>query len=185
MNIIDNTKIILQKSKFLFTLERIARQLMENHGDFENTCLIGIQDRGGLFADRLYSILKREIPDLKLLFGKMDITFYRDDFRTSFKPLEASTTEIDFLVEEKKVILVDDVLYTGRTIQAALSAMQHYGRPDKVELAVMVDRRFNRELPIEADYIGTDVDAVDKAYVDVKWQQKDGTDQINLYSKKH
>ena len=184
MNKSDNNKIILSDKKFLFTLERIAHQLMENHLDFENTCMIGIQDRGGLFAERLYAILQREMPDLKLLFGKMDITFYRDDFRTSQKPLAASTTEIDFLIEDKKVILVDDVLYTGRTIQAALTAMQHYGRPKKVELAVMVDRRFNRELPIEADYIGTDIDAVDEAYVDVKWKQNDNDDKIILYPKK-
>ena len=91
---------------------------------------------------------------------------------------------MDFLIEDKKVIVVDDVLYTGRTIQASLSAMQHYGRPEKVELAVMVDRRFNRELPIQADYIGTAVDAVDKAYVDVKWEQKDGEDKVVLYPSK-
>ncbi len=174
-------KTILQDKKFRFVLERISRQLIENHGDFSNTCLIGIQDRGGLFAERLFEILKREMPELKLEFGKLDITFYRDDFRTGKAPLSASKTEMDFLIENKKVIIVDDVLYTGRTIQAALSAMQHYGRPRKVELAVMVDRRFNRELPIHADYIGTDVDAVDKAYVDVRWSQHDGEDKVVLY----
>ena len=177
-------KTILKDKKFRFVLERISRQLIENHGEFANTCLIGIQDRGGLFADRLYEILKREIPDIKLEFGKLDITFYRDDFRRKSNPLAASKTEMDFLIEGKRVIIVDDVLYTGRTIQAALSAMQHYGRPEKVELAVMVDRRFNRELPIHADYAGTSVDAVDKAYVDVKWNQKDGEDKIVLYPSK-
>ncbi len=177
-------KTILQDKKFRFVIERICRQLIENHGDFSNTCLIGIQDRGGLFADRLYGVLKNEIPDLKLEFGKLDITFYRDDFRTGKTPLSASKTEMDFLIENKKVIVVDDVLYTGRTIQAALSAMQHYGRPEKVELAVMVDRRFNRELPIQADYAGTAVDAVDKAYVEVTWQQNDGEDKIVLYPPK-
>jgi pyrimidine operon attenuation protein/uracil phosphoribosyltransferase len=174
-------KTILKDDKFRFVLERISRQLIENHGDFSGTCMIGIQDRGGLFADRLYDILKREISGLKLEFGKLDITFYRDDFRTRKAPLSASKTEMDFLIENKKVIIVDDVLYTGRTIQAALSAMQHYGRPEKVELAVMVDRRFNRELPIQADYSGSSVDAVDKAYVDVMWEQKDGEDKVVLY----
>ena len=122
--------------------------------------------------------------ELKLEFGKIDITFYRDDFRTSNSPLSASKTEIDFLVENKKVILIDDVLYTGRTIQAALSALQHYGRPSRVELAVMVDRRFNRELPIKADYTGTAIDAIDEAYVDVKWSHIDNDDKIVLRQKK-
>jgi len=173
-------KVILEKNKFLFTVQRIVRQLIENHGDFSDTCIVGIQDRGGYFADRLHDSLKKEISELKLDFGKIDITFYRDDFRTSNSPLSASKTEINFLVENKKVILVDDVLYTGRTINAALSALQHYGRPKKVELAVMVDRRFNRELPIKADYIGTAIDAIDDAYVDVKWKQVDGEDEIIL-----
>ncbi len=177
-------KIILEKKKFLFTIQRIVRQLIENHGDFDNTCLIGIQDRGGFFADRIYESLKKDIPELKLQFGKIDITFYRDDFRTSSSPLSASKTEIDFLVEGKKVILFDDVLYTGRTINAALAALQHYGRPSRVELAVMVDRRFNRELPITADYIGTAIDAINDAYVDVKWKQVDGDDRIILRQKK-
>ncbi len=176
-------KIILKEKKFLFTVQRIVRQLMENHGNFENTCIIGIQDRGGFFADRIVDILKKEIPNLKLAFGKIDITFYRDDFRTSSSPLSASKTEIDFLVEGKNVILIDDVLYTGRTINAALSALQHYGRPRRVELAVMVDRRFNRELPIKADYVGTAIDAIDNAYVDVKWKQIDGDDKIILKQK--
>ena len=176
-------KVILEKKKFLFTVQRIVRQLIENHGDFNNTCIIGIQDRGGFFADRIYDSLKKEIPDFKLEFGKIDITFYRDDFRTGNSPLSASKTEIDFLVENKKVILIDDVLFTGRTINAALSALQHYGRPSRVELAVMVDRRFNRELPIKADYIGTAIDAINDAYVDVNWKQVDGEDKIILRQK--
>ncbi len=177
-------KVILQKDKFSFTLERIARQLIENHNDFENTCMIGIQDNGSALSDRLFEILKREVKDLKLEYGKLDITFYRDDFRTSAKPLSASKTEIDFLIESKNVILVDDVLYTGRTIQSALSAMQHYGRPNKVELVVMVDRRFNRELPIEADFIGTSIDAVNDAYVGVEWEDSHGEDKVMLYASK-
>ena len=176
-------KVILKEKKFLFTVQRIVRQLIENHGDFENTCIIGIQDRGGFFADRIIGVLNKEIHDLKLEFGKIDITFYRDDFRTSSSPLSASKTEMTFLVEGKKVILIDDVLYTGRTINAALSALQHYGRPSRVELAVMVDRRFNRELPIKADYVGTAIDAIDNAYVDVKWKQIDGDDKIVLKQK--
>jgi pyrimidine operon attenuation protein/uracil phosphoribosyltransferase len=180
----DNSKIILEEKKFSLMLHRLAYQLIDNYDDFQNTCLIGIQERGGFFADRLFEILKSEVKNSKLLFGKLDITFYRDDFRMRKSPLAANKNEIDFLLQGKKVILVDDVLYTGRTIQAAFSAMQHYGRPDKVELAVMVSRRFNRQFPIRADYFGLAVDAIEEAYVEVKWKQKDGRDEVIFYPNK-
>ena len=99
-------------------------------------------------------------------------------------PLTPHPNEIDFIVTGKKVLLVDDVLYTGRTISAALSALQHYGRPDAVELLVLVDRRFNRHLPIQPDYFGIAVDAVDEAYVKVRWQEIHGEDEILLFDKK-
>ncbi|MBK7093588.1 MAG: bifunctional pyr operon transcriptional regulator/uracil phosphoribosyltransferase PyrR [Saprospiraceae bacterium] len=177
----NDKKIILQDKKFDLTLQRLAHQLIENYNDFENTCIIGIQENGGFFADRLYEIIKKEVKGLKAEFGKMDITFYRDDFRIRKSPLAASKNDIDFLVQGKKVILIDDVLYTGRTIQAAFSAMQHYGRPQKVELAVLIDRRFNRQFPIEADYRGLSVDALEEAYVEVKWKHIDGTDIVIFY----
>jgi pyrimidine operon attenuation protein/uracil phosphoribosyltransferase len=114
-------------------------------------------------------------------YGKLDITFYRDDFRHREKPLRANVTEMDFIVEDANVVLVDDVLYTGRTVQAALTALQHYGRPCKVELLALVDRRFNRDLPIKADYSGIRVDALDEAYVKVEWQQTEGEDRILIF----
>jgi pyrimidine operon attenuation protein/uracil phosphoribosyltransferase len=114
----------------------------------------------------------------------LDITFYRDDFRIRETPLAASTTNMDFLVDDRKVILIDDVLYTGRTIHAALTALQHYGRPKQVELIALVDRRFNRHLPIQSDYIGLTVDAVDEAYVKVEWKEIEGSDKILLFSNK-
>ena len=177
----NDKKIILQDKKFDLTLQRLAHQLIENYNDFANTCLIGIQDRGGYFSDRLYEIISKEVKNLKAKYGKMDITFYRDDFRMRETPLAASKNQIDFLVQDKKVIIIDDVLYTGRTVQAAFSAMQHYGRPAKVELVVLVDRRFNRQFPIEADYTGLSVDAVDEAYVEVRWKQTEGTDSVIFY----
>lgn len=119
-----------------------------------------------------------------LPYGKLDITFYRDDFRHRTKPLEAHPTQINFLVEGKRVILIDDVLYTGRTVQAALTALNHYGRPERVELAVMVDRRFNRHLPIQADYTGITVDALHHAYVRVEWTETHGADQILIFPEK-
>jgi pyrimidine operon attenuation protein/uracil phosphoribosyltransferase len=162
----------------------LGQQIIENYNDFEDACLIGIQDQGVILANRIYELIKKENKKLEIPFGKLDITFYRDDFRTRARPLEASKTEIDFLVEDKRVILVDDVVYTGRTIQAALAAIQHYGRPRSVELLVMVDRRFNRHLPIKADYKGLVVDALDEAYVEVEWEATHGVDKIKLFPSK-
>ncbi len=178
-------RVILEGKKFKFTIDRLCHQLVENHGDFSNSCLIGVQPRGVLFSNHIYKKLTKILGVQSIHYGKLDVTFYRDDFRTRDKPLAANTTEMDFLVDGQKVILVDDVLYTGRTIRAALDALQHYGRPDKVELLSLVDRRFNRHLPIQSDYTGITVDAVDEAYVAVNWAKKtNGNHKIFLYPKK-
>jgi pyrimidine operon attenuation protein/uracil phosphoribosyltransferase len=177
-------RVITSQRRFALTIERLCQQLIEQHGSFESTCLIGIQPRGIHLASRLQQELQRILGVEKIECGKLDITFYRDDFRTRDKPLSASRTEIDFLVEDKAVILVDDVLYTGRTVQAALTALNHYGRARKVELLSMVDRRFNRHLPIQADYVGMTVDAVDRAFVRVEWQELNGEDRILIFADK-
>ena len=177
-------KVILANERFELTIHRLCHQLIENHGDFSNSCLIGIQPRGIFFSERIIKHLQSLLKNSTLEYGKLDITFYRDDFRIRETPLAANTTTIDFLVEGKKVILIDDVLYTGRTIQAALTALQHYGRPDQVELLALIDRRFNRHLPIQSDYTGLVVDALDEAYVKVEWADQDGQDQIKLFSSK-
>ena len=165
-------------------IDRLCHQLIENYPNFENTCLIGVQPRGTHLADRLHAKLKSILKIKDIEYGKLDITFYRDDFRTREKPLKASFTNMEFLVEDKNVLLVDDVLYTGRTIQSALTALQHYGRPKKVELVALVDRRFNRHLPIQSDYIGLTIDAIDEAYVKVDWKEHDGHDRIILFPNK-
>ncbi len=175
-------RTILTNHRFQLTIERLCHQLIETYSSFEDACLIGIQPRGVLLADRIHEKLCSILKIKQLAYGKLDITFHRDDFRTREKPLKASTMEIDFLVEDKRVILVDDVLYTGRTVQAALAAMQHYGRPRKVELLALIDRRFNRHLPIQADYVGYTVDALDEAYVKVEWKELDGKDRVLLYA---
>jgi pyrimidine operon attenuation protein/uracil phosphoribosyltransferase len=177
-------RIILEKKRFQLTIERLGQQIIENYNDFEDACIIGIQDQGVILADRIYQEIKKNKKKVNIPFGKLDITFYRDDFRRRTSPLEASKTEIDFLVEDKRVILVDDVVYTGRTIQAALAALQHYGRPKSVELLVMIDRRFNRHLPIKADYKGMVVDALDEAYVEVAWEGVQGEDRVKLFPSK-
>lgn len=177
-------KILLTAERLSLTIERLCCQLIEDWDDFADACIIGIQPRGVPLADRIHARLQALTGNSRIDYGKLDITFYRDDFRLHDKPLSPHPNEINFLVAGKKVLLVDDVLYTGRTIQAALAALQHYGRPQAVELLVLVDRRFNRHLPIQADYVGISVDALDEAYVKVRWQEKHGSDEILLFDKK-
>lgn len=176
-------KILLTAKEVNIILHRLACQLIENHLDFSNTILIGIQPRGTFLANRLASILREEyqIKDLKV--GFLDITFFRDDFRRGEKPLEANRTEIDFIVEDKKIVFIDDVLYTGRSIRSALTAIQSFGRPSEIELLTLIDRRFSRHLPIQPDYRGRQVDAINNEKVLVKWQENDGEDAVYLERK--
>lgn len=173
-------KVLLNTKEVNIILHRLACQLIEKHLDFSNTILIGIQPRGAFLAKRLTEILKEEyqISDLKL--GLLDITFFRDDFRRSEKPFEANQTQIDFLVEDKNVVFIDDVLYTGRSIRAALTAIQSFGRPKSIELLTLIDRRFSRDLPIQPDYRGRQVDAINNEKVLVKWKENDGEDAVYI-----
>lgn len=178
-------KLLLSPDRFALTIERLCCQLIEDWDNFADACVVGIQPRGVALADRIHSRLTELTGNPDIPYGKLDITFYRDDFRLHDKPLAPHPNDMDFLVAGKKVLLVDDVLYTGRTIQAAFSALQHYGRAQVVELLVLVDRRFNRQLPIQADYVGISVDALDEAYVKVHWKENHGVDEILLFDKKH
>ncbi len=174
---------ILAPERFGLVLHRLAHQLIENFGLFENVCIVGIQEKGVTLSENLITLIKSEEKKIKSIdFGKLDISFYRDDYRFRAKPIKVSPTDIEFSLDGKQVILVDDVLYTGRTIQAALSALQDFGRPSRVDLLVMVDRRFKRQLPIEANFTGITVDAVDDAYVKVIWNEKPGKNNIKIFS---
>ena len=177
-------KIILSHPRFALTIERLCHQLIEKHQDFSNACFIGIQPRGTWFAERLVQRLGELVDLNNVHFGKLDVTFYRDDFRKHKTPLTPNANEMDFLIEEKDVILFDDVLYTGRTIRSALTALQHYGRPHSIQLMALVDRRFNRHLPVQPDYVGLTVDAIDEAHIIVEWAEKTGEDKILLYPSK-
>ncbi len=172
-------KILLNSKKIQIILQRLACQLIENHGDFSNTVLIGLQPRGTYFTDRIATILKNDYGINDIRVGKLDITFYRDDFRRREAPLNANTTEINFLVEDQKVVFIDDVLFSGRSINAALTAIQSYGRPAEVELLVLIDRRFSRHLPIQPDYKGAAVDVINEERVLVNWS--DDTTQDAVY----
>ena len=173
-------KILLNSKDIEIILHRLACQLIENHNDFSNTVLIGLQPRGSFLAKRLADLLKNQyhIKDLKL--GLLDITFYRDDFRRREQPLTATSTEIDFIIEDKKVVFIDDVLFSGRSIRAALTAIQSYGRPENIELLVLIDRRFSRHLPIQPNYKGRQVDAINEEKVLVTWKETHKKDAVYL-----
>jgi pyrimidine operon attenuation protein/uracil phosphoribosyltransferase len=178
------TLTLLDGQRFQITIQRLCHQLIENHDHFENSVILGIQPRGIFLAKRIIAELKNILPDVSLESGNLDITFFRDDFRRKEGLLIPSSTEINFIIEGKKVILVDDVLWTGRTIRAAMDALQSFGRPEKVELLTLVDRRFSRHLPIEADYIGIKVDTIDSQKVLVNWKETDYEDKVILLSEK-
>ena len=173
-------KILLNAAQINIILNRLACQLIENHGDFNNTVLIGLQPRGTYLLKRLENLLKKDYQLEQLQTGVLDITFYRDDFRRGEEPLKANTTQIDFVVENKHVVLVDDVLYTGRSIRSALTALQSFGRPSTVELLTLIDRRFSRHLPIQPDYNGRQVDAIGNQKVKVTWSENENEDVVYL-----
>ncbi|CAN5261219.1 bifunctional pyr operon transcriptional regulator/uracil phosphoribosyltransferase PyrR [soil metagenome] len=176
-------KVLLNSKEINIILHRLACQLIENHGRFENTVIIGIQPRGVALANRIISLLDEKYEISNIPYGQLDITFYRDDFRRGDKPLEANKTKIDFIVEDKNVVFIDDVLYTGRSIRAALTAIQSFGRPGGIELLTLIDRRFSRHLPIQPDYNGRQVDAINEEQVKVHWEEIQGEDAVYLISK--
>jgi pyrimidine operon attenuation protein/uracil phosphoribosyltransferase len=171
-------KSILTEQQVALSIKRLAQQILENHLQLENTVLIGIQPRGIYVSDRIVNELKNLLNIPNISYGKLDITFYRDDVRKELKI--ANQTEISFSIENKSVIIIDDVLWTGRTTRAALDALLDFGRPSKVELCVLIDRRFSRELPISADYVGRTIDTFPSQKVKVYWKDKDGRDEVVL-----
>lgn len=169
-------KTILTEQQISLTIQRLAHQVLENHLDLTDTVLIGMQPRGIYVSDKIVDELKKNTSGIRVLYGKLDITFYRDDVRKQLHM--ANKTDISFSIENKNVILIDDVLYTGRTIRAALDALLDFGRPAKVELCVLIDRRFSRQLPIQPDYSGKVIDALISQKVKVQWKEKDSVTQV-------
>lgn len=176
-------KTLLNSKDIEIILHRLACQLIENHNDFSNTVLIGLQPRGSFLANRLVALLKNDYNTKNLEFGLLDITFYRDDFRRRDEPLKATSTQIDFLIENKKVVIIDDVLYSGRSVRAALTALESYGRPENIELLVLIDRRFSRHLPIQPNYRGRQVDAINQEKVKVSWKETNNEDAVYIEQK--
>lgn len=175
-------RIILDSTQLSLSVERICYQLIENHNDFRDSALVGLQPRGIFLARRIKARLTEltDNPDIPL--GELDVTFNRDDHRRRNEPIIPSPMKMDFLLEGKKVVLIDDVLFTGRTIRAGMDAMMAFGRPAQVELVVLIDRRFSRQLPIEANYVGKRIDTIVSERVEVTISENGVKDSVKLYS---
>jgi pyrimidine operon attenuation protein/uracil phosphoribosyltransferase len=152
-------KLILDSHLLDITLSRLCQQLIENHSPFDETVILGLQPRGIFLAELIHAKLEKSTRK-NISLGYLDTTFHRDDFRRREIPAKASETRIPFVIEGKRVVLIDDVLYTGRSVRAALDAMISFGRPAKVELLVLIDRKHTRDLPIAANYVGKYVDTL-------------------------
>lgn len=162
-------KLILDHKLIEIIISRLCHQVIENHKGFKDSVIIGLQPRGVWVADKIHKKIN-DLIDGEVPLGYLDVTFYRDDFRRRDTPIKANETKISFIIENKNVLLVDDVLYTGRTVRAALDAMTAFGRPRKVELLVLINRRYSRDLPIEPDYTGQNVNTIRSQRIEVAWQ---------------
>ncbi len=171
-------KTVLNEQQLAITIKRLAHQIVENHPKLENTVIIGIQPRGVFLSDQLVEELKQIVDPSLIRYGILDITFYRDDIRNEIHV--PNQTKIPFTVENKNVVLIDDVLHTGRTIRAALDALMDFGRPLKVELCALIDRRFSRQLPIQPDYVGKTIDSIISQRVKVFWNSRDNQQEVVL-----
>lgn len=171
-------KTILKEEQIELIVKRLAHQILESHLVTDDLVIVGLQPRGVYLSDKLVEELNTHVESTKIKYGKLDITFYRDDVRRELKV--PNKTEIDFTIENKNVVLVDDVLFTGRTVRAALDALLDFGRPTKVELCVLIDRRFSRQLPIQPNYTGKVIDDFVSQKVKVQWKEKDEATQVVL-----
>ena len=169
--VLMSLRVLLSHKKIEIILKRLASQLIEKFNDFDEVVLVGLQPRGIHLLQRLVELLESDHGLEKVIYGKLDITFFRDDFRRFDKTLSPSSSEMEVTIEGKSVVIIDDVLYTGRSIRAALTALDYYGRPNDIQLLVLIDRRFSRDLPIQPDYTGTQVDALEGDKVRVQWKE--------------
>ena len=149
-------KVLLSSKQLSDTVNQLAAQLSKSHADMNDVVFVGIQQGGVVVGNDIVSAIQKTNTSQKIQYGQLDITFYRDDIRKEI--LTPDTMNIPFAIENKTVVLIDDVLFTGRTIKAALDVLLDYGRPAKVELCVLIDRKEHRQFPIQADYVGVTVE---------------------------
>lgn len=173
-----NKSRLFNRERLEITIDRLCHQLIENHKNFNNSVLIGLQPRGIFFLDRIKrkinSLLEKEIES-----GILDTTFYRDDFRSNEIP-RAKETLIPFLVDDKKVVIIDDVLFTGRTVRSAMDGIMNFGRPKKIELLVLVDRKYSRDIPIEPTYCGIKINTITSDRIEVNLVEQ-GFEKDNIW----
>ncbi|MEE2953567.1 MAG: bifunctional pyr operon transcriptional regulator/uracil phosphoribosyltransferase PyrR [Bacteroidota bacterium] len=169
---------ILDSKHMSLVINRLCRELIENHHYFEETVLVGVQPRGTFLSERISRKINSILNISSLQLGMLDISFYRDDFRRRENPIEPQSIDMNFSIESKNVVLIDDVLYTGRSVRAAIDALMAFGRPKKIELLILIDRRFSRHLPIQPNYVGSTIDVIDSEKVVVEWKEKHGKDQV-------
>ena len=174
---------ILNQKDIQITIERLCHQLIEHHDSFENTVIIGVQPRGKLLSSRIIVKLKQLLNTANLESGSLDISFYRDDLRMREEPIVPDIMDMNLSLEGKNVVLIDDVLFTGRSIRSAIDALMAFGRPKSVEILILTDRRFSRDLPIQPNYVGRTVDAIDSERVIVEWKEDVGKDRVLMVKK--
>ena len=169
---------LLSQDEITITIKRLCQQLIESHNNFDNTIIVGVQPRGSLLSKRIINKLQPQLRDIKIESGNIDISFYRDDLRRRETPIVPEVMDMNVTVEGKDVVLVDDVLYTGRSVRSALDALMTFGRPKSVELLTLINRRFSRDLPIEPNYVGKTIDVLDTEKVIVEWKEINGNDRV-------
>ena len=169
---------ILNNELIAVTIERLCYQLIEAHNTFDNTVLIGVQPRGTYLNNRILRKLKEIIPNSEIKSGNVDISFYRDDLMRRDEPIVPQVMDIKISLEDKNIVLIDDVLFTGRSIRSAIDALMAFGRPKSVELLTLIDRRFSRHLPIQPNYVGKIIDAIESEKIIVEWEETTGIDRV-------
>ena len=171
-------KQILNQQDIKIIIQRLCEQLIERHNNFDNTVIVGVQPRGTLLSDRIITQLKQLLKTTNIESGNLDISFYRDDLRRREEPIVPQIMDMNMSLEGKDVVLIDDVLFTGRSIRSAIDALMAFGRPQTVELLILIDRKFSRDLPIQANYVGKTIDAIESEKVIVEWKENTGFDRI-------
>ena len=172
-----DSRQILNNKQIDIIITRLCNQLIENHQDFSNTVIVSLLPRGPQVANKIISKLEK-FTNTKINYGELDISFYRDDLRRNTEPIVPHKMDMDVSVDNKKVVIIDDVLYTGRSVRSAIDALMPFGRPKSIELLVLIDRRLSRHLPIQPDYVGKVIDSIDSEKVIVSINEEDKNDNI-------